>query len=74
MYSSVFAIGVGSLRDNSAHRNIREILLGSAVVGRFPRLSNRCMFGLANQFSGRYTPATELELIRFQHFPLGELV
>ena len=32
------------------------------------------MFVLSNQLSGRYTPATELDLIRFWPSPLGDLV
>ena len=32
------------------------------------------MFGFSNQFSGRYTPATDLELIRFRPLPLEDLV
>ena len=51
-----------------------EILLGSSGVGRFPGLINRCKFGLADQLSGRYTPATELDIIGFWPFPLGDLV
>ena len=51
-----------------------ESLLGSAGVGSCPRLSNRCMFGLANQQDGRYAPATELEFIMFFPLPFGGLV
>ena len=32
------------------------------------------MFGLSNQQAGKYISATELDLIRFQYFTLGELV
>ena len=64
----------GSPSGNSTHRNIREILLGSAGVGRCPGLSNRCTFGLANLLDRRYTPATELELIRFWPLTSGDLV
>ena len=32
------------------------------------------MFELANQQTGRYAPATELEIIRFQPLPFRELV
>ena len=67
-------IGIGALRDNSAHRNIREGLLGSAGVGSCPGVSNRCTFLLANQQAGENIPATELKLDRFRHFPLGDLV
>ena len=67
-------IGIGYLRENFDHREIRQILLGSAGVVRCPGLSNRCTFGLANQQAGKYIPATELELIRFLPLPLGELV
>ena len=67
-------IGIGALQKNSAHRNIRESLLGSAGVSRCPGLINWCTFGLANQMAGRYTPATELEIIRFWPLPLGEIV
>ena len=53
--SSLFfsSIGIGDLKDNSSHRKIREILLGSAGVGRHPGLSNRCTFLLANQQAGK---------------------
>ena len=39
-----------------------------------PGLINLYIFGLANRLAGRYTPATELEIIRFLPLPLGELV
>ena len=71
---SGLTIRIGYLWDNSAHRNIRKILLGSAGVGRCPGLRNRCTFGLANQLAGRYIPATELKLNRFRPSPLGELI
>ena len=74
LYSSGLTIWIGSLRVYYAHRKIRESLLGSAVVGRCPDLSNQCKFGLANQMSGRHITATELELNRFWHFPFGGLV
>ena len=32
------------------------------------------MFVLSNRLAGRYTPATELDLIRFQTLPLGGLM
>ena len=67
-------IGIVALRDKYAHRNIREILLGSSGVGRCPGLSNRCKFLLANQQAGKYISATELELNMFRPLPLGELV
>ena len=60
--------------DNYAHSKIRESLLGSTGVGRCPVLSNQCTFGLSKRLAGRYTSVTELELIRFCTFPLGELV
>ena len=44
VYCSVLTIRIGSLRINSPHRKIREKLFGSAGVGRFPGLINRCMF------------------------------
>ena len=56
---------MGALRDNYAHINIRESLLGIAVVGSCPVLSNQCTFGLTNQQSGSYAPANYLEIIRF---------
>ena len=65
-------IGIGSLRDNSAHRKVTESLIGSAGVGRCPGLSNWCTFLLENQQAGKYISATELELNRFRTFPLGE--
>ena len=43
-------------------------------MGRFPGLSNRCAFGLANLISGRYNIATELDIIRFWPLHLGGLV
>ena len=67
-------IGLGALWENSSHRNIRECLLGSAGVGSCPGVSNWCTFGLANEYSGRYALATELELIRFQPFSFKDLV
>ena len=74
VYWSGLTIGIGALRGNYAHMKIRESLLGSAGVGRCPVLSNRCVFGLANQKSGKYISATELEIIRFRPLPLGELM
>ena len=67
-------IGIWSLRENSAHGNIGESLLGSAGVGRCPGWSNRCTFGLANQQAGKYISATKLELNMFRHLPFVELV
>ena len=67
-------IGIGALQENAAHMQIREILLGSAGVGRCPVLSNQCKFGLANRLDGRYIPAIELDTNRFWPSPLGELV
>ena len=43
-------------------------------MGSCTGVSNRCTFGLANQYAGSYAPATELELIRFRPLPFGELV
>ena len=51
-----------------------EIILGSAGVGSCTGLINRCKSELANQQAGRYSPATELELIRFRPLPSGEIV
>ena len=67
-------IGTGDLWENSTHRKIPESLLGSAGVRSCPGLSNWCTFGFSNQQTGRYAPATELELIMFQPFPSGEIV
>ena len=74
VYCIGFTIGIGVLRDNSAHKKIRESLLGSAGVGRYPGLINRCTFGMDNQQAGKYVPATELDIIRFRTLPLGKLV
>ena len=74
VYRSGLIIGIGALWDNSAHRNIRESLSGSAGVGRFPSLNNLCTFGLDSRLDARYIPATELYIIMFRLFPLGELV
>ena len=74
VYWSGLTIGIGSLQDNSAHRNIRESLLGSAGVGNCTGLSNRCTLGLANQQAGNYISATELDINRFRPLPFGELV
>ena len=65
---------MGALQDNSAHRNISESLLGSAGVGRCTSLSNWRTFGFSKQLAGRYTTATELELIIFWLLPLGGLM
>ena len=43
-------------------------------MGRCIGLSNHCKFELANQLAGRYTPAIELELIRFRPLPLRDIV
>ena len=74
VYCSGFTIGIGSLRENSAHRKIIEILLGSTGVGRYPGLSNRCTFLLVDQQAGKYISATELELNSFRPLSLRELV
>ena len=74
VYMSGSTIGIGYLRENPAHRNIRESLLGSAVVARCTRLGNHCTFVLTNQQAGKYITATELKLIRFRPLPLGELM
>ena len=71
---SGLTIGIGDLWENSAHRKIRESLLGSAGVGRCPVLSNQCNFGFSNQQARKYITITELELNRSWPFPLGELV
>ena len=49
VFRSGLTIGMGSLWGNSAGRNIRESLLGSAGVGSCPGLSNRCTSGLEKQ-------------------------
>ena len=67
-------IGIVSLWENYANRNIRKSLLVIARFGSFPGLINQCTFGLNNQQYGRYNPATELELIRFRTLPFGDLV
>ena len=67
-------IGIGYLWDNSPHSKIRKSLLGRAIVGSCHGLSNRCRFVLANQQSESYAPATEVEIIRFLHFPFRELL
>ena len=74
VYWSGLTIWIGALRENSAHRNITESLLGSAGVDRCPGLSNWCKFGLTNQQAGKYISATELDINRFWTFPLGDLV
>ena len=43
-------------------------------MGRCTGLINQCKFGLDNLLAGIYTPATELELIKFWTLPLGDLV
>ena len=58
VFRSGSTIGIGDLWENSAHRKMTEILLGSAGVGSCPVLSNRCTFGLANQQYGSYAPDT----------------
>ena len=67
-------IGIGSLWEIFADSKIGESLLGSSGVVSCPRISNRCKLGFANQHTGSYNPATELELIRFWSFPFSELV
>ena len=74
VYRSGLTIVIGYLQENYAHRKIRESLLGRSGVGRCPGLSNRWKFGLDNQQAGKYISATELEIIRSRHFPLGELL
>ena len=71
---SGLTIGIGALRENSAHRKIMESLLGRSGVDRCHGLSNRCKFGLANQQAGKYISATELELNMFRTLPFGDLV
>ena len=73
-FRCVFTIGIIYLPENFAHRKIRGILLGSAGVRRCPNLRNQCKYRLANQQSGRYPPATELEFIRVWNFPFREIV
>ena len=60
VFRSGFTLGVGGLWDNFVHKKIRKILLGSAGVGIFTSLRNKCKFGLTNQQAGIYAPATEL--------------
>ena len=43
-------------------------------ICRFPGLSKRCTFVLANLLYGSFVPATELELNRFGHFPFGGIL
>ena len=43
-------------------------------MGSCPGLSNPYTFGLANQQSERYAPATELYLIRFRPLPFRDLM
>ena len=74
VFRSGLTIGIGALWGNVSHRKIREIIVGSAGVGSCPGLINRCTYGLAKQKSGSHTPATELELIGFWHFPFRDLV
>ena len=74
VYCSGLTIGIGSLRENSFHRKIREILLGIAGGGRCLGLSNRCTFWLANKQAGKYISATELDLNNFGPLSLGELM
>ena len=74
LYWSGLTIGIGALRDYSAHRKIMESVLGSAGVVRCPGWSNRYTFVLDNQQAGKYISATELELNRFCPLPLGDLV
>ena len=49
---SGLTIGIGALRYNFTHTNIREILLGSTGLGSCPGISNRCTLGLSNQQAG----------------------
>ena len=63
-------MGIGALRDNSAHRKIWEYLLGSSGVVSYHSISNQCTLVLANQQAGIYVPANELEIIRFWPFSL----
>ena len=74
VFSSVLNIGIGSLRENSTHRNISKILLGSTWVGSCPSIRNQCTLWLANQQSGIYVHSTEIELVGFWIFPFGVLV
>ena len=74
VYLSGLTIWIGSLHDNSADRKISKSFLGSVGVARCIGLSNRCMFGLVNKQAGKYISATELDLIRFWTFLLGEPV
>ena len=66
--------GIGPLRENFAHQNIRESLLGSSEVGSCPSLSKLFTYVLANQLCGSYNLTTELDIIRFWNFPFGGLV
>ena len=45
-----------------------------SYICRCPVLSNRCMFGLANQLAGSFVPASELELNKFRPLPFRELL
>ena len=74
VFRSGFTIWIGSLWEHFDNRKIRESLLVSAVLGSCTGISNQCMLVLANQKSERYSPATELESIRFWSLPFGNLV
>ena len=45
-----------------------------SYICRFPFSSNRCTFGLSNQLTGSFSPATELEFNRSWTSPFEELV
>ena len=74
VYWSRLNIGVVSLQESFVHRKIRERLLERAVVVRYPVLSNRCKFWLANQQAVKYISATESEINKCLPFPLGDIV
>ena len=74
VYWSGLNIGIWALQENSAHRKIRESLLGSAGLGRCPGLINRCKFWLSNKQAEKYISDTELELNKFHPLPFGEIV
>ena len=74
VYWSGLTIGIVALWYNSNYRNIRESLLGSAVLGRCTGLIKRGTFWLANKKSGKYISATKLDINRFKPLSVGDIV
>ena len=56
---SGMTMGIGALRDNSAHRKIRESLLGIIGVVSCPSISNGKNFGLTNHLDGIFSAINE---------------